>query len=218
MHYHHFHSTLRYCPNVTFDDAKSMQSLYHLQTTGANWVAIVVTQYQHKHNSTIIFPLYEPLVTPYYTYLTATPQALATVILQAHSMGLKVMLKPHVDITDDPEYWRGQIGLGFKPEQWELWFASYRTMLLEYANLAQQLGVEMFSVSCELIEASKQDAHWRRLIADVRKVYHGPLVSSANWGWLNATGGEETNKTVRYTQFLWLLTYLQKLVSVVGCC
>lgn len=43
--------------------------------------------------------------------------------------------------------------------------------------------------------ASKYDKYWRELIGNLRQVYNGKLTSSANWGWLNATGGEETNKT-----------------------
>eukprot|EP01027_Heterolobosea_sp_BB2_P015665 GEZU01022415.1.p1 GENE.GEZU01022415.1~~GEZU01022415.1.p1 ORF type:complete len:309 (+),score=64.90 GEZU01022415.1:135-929(+) len=108
---------------------------------------------------------------------------------------MKVMLKPQVDLTEDPEYWRGQIGEGFNEDQWDQWFRSYSKMLLSYAHLAQQLQVEQFSISCELVTASTQADHWRALISDVRRVYSGVLTDAANWGWLNATGGEETNKT-----------------------
>ena len=48
----------RYCPNVTMGDPQSELSLAHLASTGATWVAIVVTQYQYQINSTEIFPLY----------------------------------------------------------------------------------------------------------------------------------------------------------------
>jgi hypothetical protein len=50
-------------------------------------------------------------------------------------------------------------------------------------------------MSCELISASNQETHWRELISEVRGVYNGQLTDAANWGYLNATGGEETNKT-----------------------
>ncbi|KAL6072762.1 Glycosyl hydrolase family 53 [Balamuthia mandrillaris] len=191
----------KYCPNVTYASPISKASLYHLATTGANWVALVVTQYQRTHNSTQIFPLYTPQHSDrppwYYTFVTATEEELSDAIHQAHALGLRVMLKPHVDLTEDPDpgMWRGDIGRGFTEEQWAEWFRSYEQFLMPYVRLAARTGVEQFSLSCELIEASKQDAHWRQLIAKVRDSYSGTLTDSANWGWPNATGGEITNKT-----------------------
>jgi hypothetical protein len=53
--------------------------------------------------------------------------------------------------------------------------------MIHYARLAERTRVESLSVSCELIEASKKEAHWRALIPKLRKVFHGELTSSANW-------------------------------------
>jgi hypothetical protein len=85
--------------------------------------------------------------------------------------------------------------------------------LLHYATLAQETNVELFSLSCELIAASKRDTEWRALAAQVRTVFHGLLTDAANWGYLNATGGEETNKTS-----VLILFVLSFVVSVVLCC
>lgn len=107
----------------------STRSLEHLQSTGANWVAIVVTQYQDKIDTTDIYPLYDPIYSDYYTYITATNQELASAIEKAHELNMKVMLKPHIDLTRDPNHWRGDIGRGFKNEsQWSSWFDSYTKM------------------------------------------------------------------------------------------
>ena len=70
----------------------TLPSLQHLRTTGANWVAIVVTQYQDLHNTTEIYPLYEPLESSYYTYVTASDDDIRHAIAQAHGEGLKVCL------------------------------------------------------------------------------------------------------------------------------
>jgi len=101
------------------------------------------------------------------------------------------MLKPHVDLLNDPSHWRGQIGTNFDSRQWSQWFASYAPFILQYAALAEKfrhLGVSMFSVSCELIEASEQESYWREIISRVRGVYHGILTDAANHD------GEETAK------------------------
>eukprot|EP01112_Ceratiomyxa_fruticulosa_P015433 TRINITY_DN4538_c0_g1_i2.p1 TRINITY_DN4538_c0_g1~~TRINITY_DN4538_c0_g1_i2.p1 ORF type:complete len:393 (-),score=64.31 TRINITY_DN4538_c0_g1_i2:40-1218(-) len=184
----------KYCPNVTFSSPSAKDSLYHLYTTGANFVSIVVTQYQQLHNTTKIFPIYTPIYSSYYTYITANLSDLAVAIDNAHALGMGVMLKPQVDLTEDPSYWRGQIGEGFNATQWDDWFESYTNMILEYAEFAQKMNVEQLSVSCELITASLQEAHWRALIPQIRQVYTGVLTDAANWGALNSEGGEETQK------------------------
>jgi hypothetical protein len=38
----------RYCPSVAVGSAASNASMDHLQTTGADWVSIVVTEYHDK--------------------------------------------------------------------------------------------------------------------------------------------------------------------------
>ena len=143
---------------------------------GANWVSIVVTQYQKMHNTTEIFPLYTPQHSTqppwFYTFITATDQQLRTIIRDAKkNHNIKVMLKPHIDLTnDDPQYWRGDIGKGFSSADWDQWFASYEKFFLPYARLAEEENVDLLSLSCELIEASLQESHWRAFVPKVRKV------------------------------------------------
>lgn len=93
----------RYCPNVTMGSEDSRHSLQHLASTGANWVSIVVTQYQWNISSTSIFPLYNgskvrDVTSGYYEFITLTDAEVTAAIRHAHELGLKVMLKPHVDL------------------------------------------------------------------------------------------------------------------------
>jgi len=87
--------------------------------------------------------------------VSASDASLVDVITKAHRLGLKVMLKPHIDITNDPEFWRGDIGTGFTAKQWDEWFASYTQFILHFAKMAERYHAEMLSVSCELIEVTK---------------------------------------------------------------
>ena len=41
-------------------------------------------------------------------------------------------------------------------------------------RIAEAEGCEMLCIGCEMVRADGQEAHWRRLIADVRAVYSGP--------------------------------------------
>lgn len=184
----------KYCPLVNYSDPLALESLTKLKQTGANWVAIVVTEYQDYTNSTEIYPLYDNFIkNEYFIYKTETLSGLENVIKKAKQLDLKVMLKPHIDLSREKRYnvtWRGNIGEPFTEEaQWQKWFESYEKFILKYAELAEKLKVEMFSVSCELIATSKMDAFWRKVIKQIRLVYSGLLTDSANHD------GEEFEKT-----------------------
>eukprot|EP01132_Coremiostelium_polycephalum_P002023 gene2023-2490_t len=169
----------KYCPLVKYDDPRSDLSVSNLRSTGADWIAIIVTNFQENINTTQMFT----------TNVTATDDALVHVINYAHSVGLKVMLKPHIDLTEDPTHWRGDIGTFFNETQWEEWFQSYTTFILHYAEIAEKLNVELFSLFCELIGTTPRANDWREIASNVRDIYSGNLTMSANWG------GQETNIT-----------------------
>ena len=141
-------------------------ALRELSETNANWVSILVTGYQDYVNSTVISRTGDE---------TPTDASLRSIIRYAHSLGLKVMLKPHVDLLHDDKHWRGQIGPNFTPADWAVWFASYCEFILHYARLAAELDVEQFSAGCELDSTVGHEAEWRQIIADIRLVYKGSL-------------------------------------------
>ncbi len=178
-----------YCPFVPMGSAVANLSLSQLATTGADFISIVVTQYQQNVTSTEIFPVFSPTADTecsYYTYVTTTNQQLRAAIQAAHALGFRVMLKPHVDLMHDHlpcgRYWRGEIGTGFSELDWKQWMASYMQMFLPYAQLAQEEKVEMLSINCELYVANAKAAPlWRNLVASVRQVYSGKLTLASNW-------------------------------------
>lgn len=154
-------------------------SLARLADTGANWVSIVVTQYQDNVNSTAIAP----------TDGSPTDADVIHAIAEAHDLGLKVMLKPHVDLWNDPAHWRGEIGQNFNAAQWDDWFASYRTFINHYAGMAEDNGVEQFAVGVELSGTEDQESRWRTTIDGVRDRFSGPITYAANHS------GDETSLT-----------------------
>jgi len=155
------------------------QSLINLKATGARWLGLVVTGYQETITSTVI---------TYTLPRTPTDSDLVHVITQTHSLGMKVMLKPHLDLNNDPAHWRGQIGNTFTSEaEWQTWFASYRAFINHYAALAQANGVEEFVVGTELVGTSGREADWRRVISETRGIFVGPITYASNHS------GEETS-------------------------
>lgn len=183
----------KYCPDVSYESDLALLSMTNLKNTGANWVSIVVTEYQDTYDSKEIYPLYtnQEIKNEYYTYKTESIEGLSKLIIHAHNLGLNVMLKPHIDIAKEKDYkihWRGDIGKNFNEDDWKIWFDSYEKFLMKYAKLGEDLKVEMFSLSCELIATNLQETLWRNLIKKVKYIYSGLLIDSANHD------GQEFNK------------------------
>ncbi len=128
----------------------------------------------------------------------------------AKSLGLKVMLKPHIVLGDIPDKtltsdqsprslqnaqkqnrppkdktrgakWRGDF-VARNNADWELWENSYYTFIIDLANIADSLNVDLFCIGTELTKSAiKRPAYWRNLIVEIRQIYSGPITYSANW-------------------------------------
>lgn len=97
----------------------------------------------------------------------------------ARARGIHTLLKPHLWVRRGA--WPGDVAMKSE-EDWERWFESYRTFILHYAKVAEQNGIEAFCVGTELRNASTtHEREWRRIISEVRGVYHGRLTYAANW-------------------------------------
>eukprot|EP01113_Clastostelium_recurvatum_P024649 TRINITY_DN2942_c0_g2_i1.p1 TRINITY_DN2942_c0_g2~~TRINITY_DN2942_c0_g2_i1.p1 ORF type:complete len:376 (+),score=60.77 TRINITY_DN2942_c0_g2_i1:29-1156(+) len=153
------------------DSLDTVQSLTNMRNAGVDWIALVSTWYQHDINSTVIAP--GPNTTP--------DNILEYIVGNATLLGMSVFLKPHVDPLDG--HWRAWIGKDFTtPEQWDAWFQSYTAYIIRYARWAQSHRVSSFCVGVEMISASPQEAHFRRLIQQVRANFAGEVTYAANWG------------------------------------
>lgn len=148
-----------------------------LPADGVEWISLIVTCYQPTLASTTIDCSLDR---------TPTDDALIHAIQTAHAQGLKVLLKPHVDINDNSG-WRGQINFADNNDDWNTWFANYTNFIRHYATLAEEQGVELFSIGCELEGTTHREADWRNVVGEVQTVYNGLITYAANWG------GEETS-------------------------
>lgn len=95
----------------------------------------------------------------------------------ARARGIRTLLKPHLWVHHG---WVGDLDMASEAD-WQRWFASYERFILHYARLAEREGMEVLAVGTELVRSSQRTADWRRIIARVRGVYHGPLTYCANW-------------------------------------
>ena len=99
----------------------------------------------------------------------------------AKRRGINTLLKPHLWVRGHGT-WPGDINMSSAAD-WQTWFASYTTFMLHYAEVAETVHMAVLCVGTELQHAT-EPAHekaWRKLIKQVRQVYHGQLTYAANW-------------------------------------
>ncbi len=151
----------------TYATAASTAALAELAKTGANFVAIVPTQFSKTVRDSEFFA----------TDRTESDIHVLKAIADAHALGLSVLLKPHVDPSD------GKPRAAYAPREPGAWFRSYEGFLLHYAAMAAVNHVEMFGIGCELdsMVGGQYRDQWLRIIRAVRQVYRGPLVYAQEW-------------------------------------
>jgi uncharacterized membrane protein len=152
-----------------YDSTAGGTSRAALRDTGSNWMGLLVTWYQQDASSNVIARHPDP-------NKDHTDARIRTAIRDAHSRGLQVMLKPHVDALNGQ--WRGD----FNPSNPAAWFQSYTQFILHYAQIAQEEGVELYCMGTEFktISGSANRDRWVAVINAIRGAYGGPLTYAAN--------------------------------------
>lgn len=147
-------------------------SLERLSQLGTNWVAILTTWYQTDPWSSDIHK----------TTKTPSDESIVHVIRKAHELGMKVMLKPHLDLLDKSDgSWRGEIGC-LKESGWDEWFSKYEKYLNHYIKIANKEKVEMICIGTELsCTATVKGYLWDDMIKKIRGKYSGLLTYAAHW-------------------------------------
>ena len=152
-----------------------------LETTralGANWIALTVFGRVASLASTEISMSFEQ---PF----ASNRKAIVRAVQQAHDKGLKVMLVPHLWVESGG--WRGEL----EPRNgaWDSWSSAYERFVLEWARVADETEVDLFSVGVELRSwvTSTHAASFVDVIDRVRAIYKGPLTYAANWDDVNET-------------------------------
>ena len=139
-----------------------------LAATKFNWAGVLVTWYQPTITSNSMVRYGS----------TPSDDAVTQAIQDFHSYGIKVMLKPHVDVSDAAGSWRGNIN----PSAPDTWFANYAQFMVHYAQLADSLGVEMLCIGTELatMSGSSNAGQWANLIANGQNFGHIPAALVRN--------------------------------------
>jgi len=136
------------------------------ESLNINTVILPVAAWQRNAQSTEV---------DYKSEKTVSDWEIENMIDYAHKNGLRVILKPMVNLTDGTmraniDFFDSNVP---SEQSWGRWFKSYQDFILHMAGIAQKTGCSIFSVGCELVQSEKRESEWRSLIAAVREVYDG---------------------------------------------
>ncbi|RLF41249.1 MAG: hypothetical protein DRN12_03590 [Thermoplasmata archaeon] len=154
--------------NDTLLQNTSDDSLENLRNTGTEWVSLIPTWYQDTVHSTDI--RMDENRTP-------SDESIIHVIEKIHDLGMHVMLKPHIDPSNDE--WRGFIEFNSEDE-WHIWFNSYKNFISHYLKIANEYNVEQFCIGCELVKTTNR-REWYDIIKMVRENFSGNITYAADW-------------------------------------
>lgn len=155
-----------------FESESFRQSLRDARDMGANEVALIIPIYQADYNSSDIYAGWD----------TPTDQSLISAIDYAHSLGMKVMLKPHLGPQNGG--WRAYIDAHDR----DAWYRNYGNYLNHIGDIGSQTGAEGMCIATELISMAAytsngdNTARWEKIISDLRQHFGGYITYSANWG------------------------------------
>ncbi len=155
-----------------FSSAGARQAIGMFRSMSAGYLQINVTEYQTRYNSFKIIS----------TERTPRKSSVIKAIHTARTTGLKVMLKPHIDVLNEGggNYCRQDIG--FQDDaSWKKWFENYEKFIIPYAEIAEINNVEIFCIGTELSFASLKTEFWKDLISKIRNIYSGKLTYAAHW-------------------------------------
>ncbi|MCX6743851.1 MAG: putative Ig domain-containing protein [Candidatus Parcubacteria bacterium] len=152
-----------------YQQLKAKQTVDLMKADGCAVISVLVTWYQDGINSTDIHSIASK---------TPSDAGLIQIIDYIHSLGLKVALKPHVDVWSGA--WRGEITFTLEAD-YLAWFASYTAFINYYLDLAEAHGVEFLFLGTEFKKLEFRASDWRSQIANARTRYSGQLSYAANW-------------------------------------
>jgi len=145
--------------------------LNKIQQVNANWVTLVPYAYMRTGQTSLNYNVPNQ-------WWGEKPEGIIKCAQLAKQAGLKVMIKPQIYV---PGSWIGDIQFSDSAD-WEKWEQSYSAYLMEYVSIAIKERIEMICIGTEIKHSvERRPQFWKALIQDIREIYSGKLVYSANW-------------------------------------
>jgi hypothetical protein len=150
---------------------ESHAALERMRALGIDWLAVGPEVHLADHTRPEI-------------HLGEDDTELRRLIRRARVAGFRIFLLPRLEAPSffsKPFPWRGDIAMPSAGD-WETFHRNYEAMILHYARLAQQEGVDLLAIGLEYRQSSLHfPDRWRRIAGAVRTVFEGRLTYSANW-------------------------------------
>lgn len=157
-----------------FQAAPHVGDFAAIKELGASHVAFFPFAYMHGHMEPRVFRYEGPHVD-----WSLTDEGLLSLGSMAREAGLDVLIVPTLaDFTDG--HWRGEVRMADE-DSWTVWFESYRTFVIHYADIAEEMRASGFSVGTELRETVSRVGQWIEIIDAVRERFRGWITYAANW-------------------------------------
>lgn len=106
------------------------------------------------------------------------PEWITRPIAEAHRLGMKIMIKPHIAYWGSRFSWRGEIEFD-SPEAWDRFFSGYEAYVVSLAEISKD--ADAFVVGTELDRTLHHEDEWRSIIEKIDTHFEGPLTYAANW-------------------------------------
>jgi len=152
--------------------AFSIDSLEKVKGVGANWVAVVPYAFCNAQTAEIIFD--HPR-----QWWGEKPDGVSETIKMAKSLGLKVMLKPHLWVSG--QGWAGDLNFD-SDSLWHVFEQQYTHYISTYAKIADSMNVELYCIGTEIRRSTeKRKDYWLDLISTTQGHFDGQLTYAANW-------------------------------------
>lgn len=156
--------------DTDYGSASFRESLENFVEIGGDSVALVIPVYQSNLWSTDVNRGWN----------TPTDESLAQGISVAKSLGLRVVVKVHLEIYEGG--WRAEI----QPWNRDEWFQKYSDLITHFAQIANDNGADIFNVGSEMVNVAAHTVNadntdrWRGMIDRVRGVFNGGIMYTAN--------------------------------------
>ena len=156
---------------VASSNLTNQNDIVPVKNINANWVTIMPFGFIPKNDSEVKY-------NQSWQWVGETSKGIAQAIEISKKNNLKVLLKPHIWLHYG---WVGDLSFTSEKE-YEIFEKSYSAYILDFAELAENLNVEVFCIGVELKKiAVERPSFVLELIKKVRKVYSGKLTYAANW-------------------------------------
>lgn len=152
----------------------------NVAATNTEWLSLMPYGFVGKESSEFRFTrISDEIDGDIHQWWGERPEGVIACIRMAKAQGLKLMMKPHMWIGRGT--FTGDFTLGSE-EEWQLFEKTYSEYLLQYAEISEEEGVEVFCIATEMHTMVKErPVFWLQLIKDIKSVYNGKLTYAENW-------------------------------------